>query len=393
MTAHKRPSLRRIPHVALIVETSLQPGRGILHGIARYVREHGPWSIYYEPRGLDAPPPAWLKTWRGDGIIARLSSRRIIAAVHKTGLPVVDTLGPALDPRIPLVDSDNRAVGRLGAQHLLERGFRSFGYCGVRGAIWSRETCDAFTAAITAAGGVCRVFELPVSRCAQPSWEMDQDRLAHWIQRLPKPAGVMACSDPRAQRVLEACRRIGVTVPDDVAVVGTGNDETTCELCDPPLSSIVARHSQIGYEAAAILEHLMRGGNRPQRHLRLEPLGVATRRSTDVVAVDDAETAAALRFIRERACEGIGVRDVIEHCLLSRTELNRRFRRFLDRTVHDQILRERVARAQLLLATTSLSIARIATQAGFTGQEYLGVIFRTKLGITPGEYRRRSQAK
>ena len=124
-------------------------------------------------------------------------------------------------------------------------------------------TCDACVQAVTAAGGDCGVYDLPIHKQTQPSWEMDQDRLAKWIQRLPKPVGIMARSDPRAQRVLEACRRTGVVVPDDVAVVGTGNDETTCELCDPPLSSVIARHSQIGYESGAMLDHLMHGGTAP----------------------------------------------------------------------------------------------------------------------------------
>jgi LacI family transcriptional regulator len=201
LTLAKKPrSSHRRPHVALIIETSLEPGRGMLRGIAQYVREHGPWSIYYEPRGLEAALPAWLRTWHGDGIIARLSSKRITAAVLQTGLPVVDTLGLFSHRRIPLVHSDNKAIGRLAAEHLLERGFRHFGYCGVRGAYWSRETGDAFLGAVSAAGREGRVYELPVHNRSRQSWETDQDRLARWIRRLPKPAAIMACSDPRAQR-------------------------------------------------------------------------------------------------------------------------------------------------------------------------------------------------
>ena len=141
-----------------------------------------------------------------------------------------------------------------------------------------------------------------------------------------------------------------------------------------------------------MLDRLMHGEAVPQQPLRLEPLGVAVRRSTDVIAVDDAETAAAVRFIREHACDGIGVQDVAEHCLLSRTELKRRFRRYLGRSVHDQVLRERISRAQRLLANSTLSIAKIAAQVGFGRQEYLGVVFKARVGMTPGEYRRQSQS-
>jgi LacI family transcriptional regulator len=371
----------------LIIETSLAAGRGMLRGIAQYVREHGPWSIYYEPRGLEETVPVWLNRWQGDGIIARLSNRRIAAAVLKTGLPVVDTLGVVAYPNVPVVHPDDWAAGRLAADHLLERGFRHFGYCGVR-ANWSHRPGEAFQHAIASAGCVCPVYELPLHSRSRQSWEMDQERLARWIQRLPKPAAIMACSDPRAQRVLEACRRAALVVPDEVAVIGMGNDEPMCELCDPPLSSVVAGHRQVGYEAARMLDRLMQGGTTPREPRYLEPLGVVTRQSTDIIAVDDADTIAAVRFIREHAAEGIGVDDVASHCLLSRTELKRRFRRHLQRSVHDQIVRERLKRAEQLLATSDMPLAQIARRAGFGCQTRMGVVFKSRLGKTPSQYRR-----
>jgi len=382
-----RRRLRQPPRVALIIETSMVAGRGMLRGIAQYVRERGPWSIYCEPHGLEPSPPPWLKRWRGDGIIARLSNRRLTVAVVKTGVPAVDTLGVAPHPGIPIVHPDDWAIGRMAAGHLLDRGFRYFGYCGVR-AIWSHRPCEGFREALAAAGRDCRVYELPLRHRSRESLEADQRRLARWIEQLPKPAGIMACSDARAQRVLEACHRAAARVPDEVAVIGVGNDETICEFCDPPLSSVIPGHRQVGYEAARLLDHLMRGGRVPQEPLYLEPLGVVTRQSTDAIAVDDPDTIAAVRFIREHACDGIRVGDVAEHSLLSRTELKRRFRRLLGRSVHDQIIGERLKRAEQLLADTELPIARIAKLAGFGGQQYLGVVFKARLGKTPGRYRR-----
>lgn len=377
----------RRPRVALVVETSMVPGRGMLRGIAEYAREHGPWSIYCEPRGLDHTPPAWLRRWRGDGIIARLSSRQLTAAVAKTGVPVVDTLGVAPDPNFPIVHPDDWAIGRMAAAHLLERGFRHFAFCGVR-AIWSQRPCEAFCATIRAAGSDCQLYELPLDHRARQSLDADQRRLARWIQRLPKPAGIMACSDPRAQILLEACRQAGVVVPDDVAVIGVGNDDTICEFCDVPLSSVVPGHRQVGYEAARLLDRLMRGLPAPREPLYLAPLGVVTRQSTDVIAVDDGETKAAVQFIREHACQPIRVQDVADHCLLSRTEIKRRFRRLLGRSIHDQIVGERLKRAQQLLADTELPIAQVARAAGFGRQEYMGVVFKARMGQTPGQFRR-----
>ena len=387
MAAKKRSRCRQRPRVALIIESSFASGRGMFCGIAEYVRQHGPWSIYSEPRGLEEPPPAWLADWRGDGIIARLSNRRIAAAVVNSGIPAVDMLGIAPQPGIPVVHPDDRAIGRLAAEHLLDRGLRQFGFCGVR-ANWSQRACEAFVEALSAVGHPCQVYELPLHGRLRPSWESDQERLARWIRQLPKPAGIMACSDSRAQRVLEACGRVGVMIPDDVAVIGSGNDETICEFGDPPLSSVVPGYRQVGYEAARMLDRLMRGAVAPSDPLYLKPLGVVTRQSTDVIAVEDPHTAAAVRFIREHACDGVRVQDVAEHCLLSRTELKRRFRRFLGRSVLDQIVRDRLNRAAQLLADTELPIAQIARLSGFSSQQRMGVVFRAKLGITPAQYRK-----
>mgnify|MGYP000861570406 CR=1 FL=1 len=382
----------RRPHVALLIETSLAAGRGMLRGIAQYVRQYGPWSIYYEPRGLEETPPAWLRSWHGHGIIARLSNQRIVAAVTKTGLPVVDTLGILPQPGIPVVHPDDRSIGQLAADHLLARGFRHFAYCGVRAA-WARRPAEAFVQAVAQAGHTCRVYDLPLRTHSRRSWEADQERLAAWITRLPKPVAIMACSDPRAQRVLEACRRAGTAVPEEVAVIGVGNDETMCELCDPPLTSVIAGHRQVGYEAARMLDRLMHGARPRRTPLSVEPLGIVTRRSTDVLAIDDADTAAAIQFIRQRACQGIGVEDVARHCSLSRTELKRRFRRLLGRSIHDQILRERIQQAERLLAETELSLVQIARQAGFGRQAHMGAVFKARLGLTPGQYRRNRAAE
>jgi len=362
-------------------------GRGMLRGIAQYVRERGPWSIVCEPRGLEQSPPLWLKRWRGDGIIARLASRRLTNAVLKTGAPAVDLLGVAPHPRIPLVHPDDREIGRLAARHLLQRGFREFAYCGVR-AIWSQQPCEGFQEVLATVGRTCQTYQLPLSNRTRESVEADQRRLARWIARLPKPVGIMACSDTRAQRVLDACHRAGAIVPDEVALIGVGNDDTICEFCDPPLSSVIAAYRQAGYEAARLLDRMMHGGAVGTAPLSVKPLGVITRRSTDVIAVDDPDTMAAVRFIREHACDGIQVGDVVEHCLISRTELKRRFRRLLGRSVHDQIIGERLKHAEQLLADTELPIAQIAKLAGFGRQEYLGVVFKARLGKTPGQYRR-----
>lgn len=386
----QRNAQSRTPRrVALIVETSLASGRNILRGIARYVREHGPWAIYHQPRGLEEDVPQWIAHWDGDGIIARVQTPRIAEAVLATGLPAVDVLGMVPQTGLPLVHPDDRAVAEMAAKHLLERGFRRFGYCGIGGAAWAETRRQAFAAAVRRAGFDCAECLLPAESARGIDWESQQEQLAHWVAGLPRPLGVMVCNDPRGELLLEACRRVGVAVPEEAAVVGVDNDEPLCEICDPPLSSVEPDHFGVGYRGAQLLDQLMSGKAAPDDPIFVPPLGVVTRLSSDVLAVDDPMLVRSLSFIRRHGCDGISVDDVLAQVPLSRSTLQRRFRRHLGRTIHDEICRVRLRRVCELLDSTDLPIDEVAHRAGFVHRQYLGEVFKAQLGMTPAEYRRR----
>jgi LacI family transcriptional regulator len=378
---------QRRRHVALLVETSLISGREILRGISQYARSHGPWTIYHEPRSLEDASPAWLKTWRGDGVIVRLNNRRLADAVLRLKLPTVDVLGVAGDAGIPLVHVNNELIGRAAAEHLLERGLRHFAYCGTAELNWAQERRESFVKAVAAAGCECRIYRLPYAVRSDLSWETQQERLAEWIRRLPKPVGIMACFDPIGQRVLDACQRAGVASPEQAAVVGVDNDETVCEVCNPPLSSVMTNHEQVGYEAAALLDRLMHGRRPPASPIFVAPHGVATRLSSDTLAVGDRDVAAALAMIRDRACDGLSVHDVIKHVSISYSSMKERFQRILGHSIHDEIVRTQLKRAQELLDASNLPLRQVAKLAGFRHQEYMGYVFRKRLEKTPGQYR------
>lgn len=374
--------------VALLIETSLGPGRDILRGVAQYVRERGGWSLHYEPRGLEERAPEWLARWRGEGVIARLQNPALVAGVARLGIPVVDVLGVVNQAGFPLVHVDDAAIARLAAAHLHERGLRQFGYFGIAGENWSERRREAFAAAVGLARGDLRVYESPRHLTVGKAWDQEADRLARWVEGLPKPVGVMICSDQRGSQFLEACRRAGAQVPDEVAVIGVDDDEPLCEVCHPPLSSVRPAHSRVGYVAAELLDRLMAGRQPPAKPILVEPVGVTTRLSTDVLAVTDASLASAVRLIREQACAGLRVEMVARHAGLSRSVLQRRFREALGRTVHEEILQTRLKRACELLTETELGLVDVAERAGFRHQEYMGAVFKAHLGRTPAQHRR-----
>lgn len=383
------PPMHRPPKVTLLVETSNAYARELLHGVRAWLREHGPWSIWLAEAGRGATPPAWLRDWKGDGIIARIETPAIARAVAATRLPAVDVSAARLLTDVPWLETDDRAIARTAADHLRERGFQSFGYCGDDRFNWSRWRGEAFAAQVREFGLNCSAFvERPLRRSGEvPDGEGELVALAKWIRSLPKPAGIFACYDIRGVQVLEACRRLGVAVPDEVAVVGVDNDELLCDLADPPLSSVIPDVRRTGYEAAALLARLMRGDKLRGEGRLFAPLGVMTRQSTDVVAVDDKHISTAVRYIREHACDGISVADVLKIAPLSRRVLETRFQKLLGRSPHAQILGVKLDRVKRLLTETDLPLAAIAERTGFAHVEYLSVAFKRNTGVTASEYR------
>jgi len=378
--------------VVIMVETATIYGRRILHGITRYLRSHEPWSVFLEQHELGADPPPWLHRWKGQGLITRVMTEEFAAWLKKSKLAVVDLNDRIGNAGFSRINSDDDAIGRLAAEHLLDRGFRSFGFCGFTHELWADRRRAGFARRLADAGFECAGFDSPWVMSRTASWERQQEQITTWLAGLPRPVGLFACNDMRGQHVLDACTRLGWSVPEEAAVVGVDDDALLCELCDPPLSSVIPSSERLGYEAAELLDQLMRGEVVDAADRFLPPVGVFTRQSTDVLAIDDSQTAAAVRFIREQACQGASVADVLRAVPQSRTALERKFRKYLGRSPQGEIRNVQIKRARQLLAETDLKLDRIAELTGFQHPEYLSVVFKRETGQTPGQYRRSALA-
>jgi LacI family transcriptional regulator, galactose operon repressor len=373
--------------VALLVETSNAYARGLMDGIIAYQREHELWSIYVGEQERGAKPPAWLRNWKGDGIIARIETEAIASVVRRTHLPVVDVSAARKVRTIPWVETDDRELARLAARHLIDRGFRTLAFCGEPLFNWSRWREQHFSAFAEDAGCEYLVFQGKSPSEKDYSWTRERRRLKTWVEELPKPVGVMGCYDFKGQQLLDVCRELDIAVPEQVAVIGVDNDARLCRLCTPPLSSVIPDTHRTGYEAAKLLDRMMRGEKVGTDAVLIPPLGIAERQSSDVYAIDDADIASALRYIREHACEGISVADLLRVVPLSRRMLEHRFLKLVRRTPHAEIIRIRMERAGRLLRETDLSIAEIASRAGFADANYLSVAFKKQMGVAPRAYR------
>lgn len=378
----------------MLVEWSRAYGRGVLRGIAAYAKAHETWKIYQTERSLFDAAPGWLQDWDGDGIIARIENDELLEQIVQMNLPTVDLFERGQINGFPGVITDNREIAYLAAEHLIERGLQHFAYCGLPG-IFSSETRSAyFVECLNRKGFPVHVYEshgpsntVSIST-AEDSELRSEETIAAWVDSLPKPVGLMACNDVRAHQILMACGDREIAVPEEVAVIGVDDEDLICELCHPPLSSIKQDPERVGYEAAALLDRLLNGETQPAEPILVKPLGVVARQSTDVVAVGDADVAAAVHFIRLHACDGIQVTDIIEHVQISRSTLERRFAKLLGRSPKSEISRVKLERVKYLLSMTDYPLARIAQLAGFAYVEAMCYCFKRTTGQTPGQYRR-----
>lgn len=383
--------------VALLIESSRAYGRQLLRGIAAFARERGDWAFFHEERSLGDDAPVRLKQWRPDGVIARLAGVKLIDRMRRLGVPIVDLYHEEELKGIPGIAVDQDALAQMAATHFLERGFQNFAYCGFAGVLFSDLREARFASLLTGQGRSFHVFRYPPLPNPRGLAAVEAHALQHsanlvrWLGQLPKPVALLACNDMRGRQVLAACDEAKVTVPEEVAVLGVDNDDVQCELSNPPLSSIDPNAFEMGYQSARLLDRLfVRRRVSSRRHL-VAPLRIAVRRSTDVLAIADRSVAEAVSFVRSHACDGFDGDTMAQRLGVSRSTLERWFRRVLNRSLTDETVRVQVNRVVELLTTTNLTLEKIAGRSGFHHVESMSRIFKRRQGLSPGQYRTRFQ--
>ncbi len=364
----------------------------MLKGIVHHQRTNKPWAVsLFDETQLDVDRCCWAQSRRWHGVINCIASPRVVKTCLKLDVPMVDLADSPPILGVPKLRPDNRAVGEMGAVFFLKRRFRSFGFCGYSSQAWSAERRDGFVEALGRSRHHCEIFDVERPGELTPSWEAKQIALlAAWPRRLPRGVAVMTCHDRRAQQVIRAAQVAGLRVPDEVAVLGANNDATCCELADLTISSVAVDSFEAGRRAAELLTKLMAGEKIGRIDVRIKPLGVVTRKSTDILGGRDENAAAALDYIREHACEGITVAEVLRQIPISRTSLECKMRRYISRSPQAEIRRIQIAKICQLLAETNLSLKEIAHRTGFVHVEYMCVLFKRITGTTLGQYRHKN---
>ena len=370
--------------VQLVIDPTLAYFREVILGVRQYGFETGRLDL------IDR----WLEHEQSDlrTLVQRDSVQGIVAAIHdprvetrftKATIPVVNVSNTMPFPRLTVVTQDDRAVGQLAAEHLVASGCRQFSFWGQHHARYSMDRLEGFRHVIGPAGGTVDV------RLMLPRYgRREYGRILQWLSRQTPPLGVFAVLDAFALLVLRAARELGWRVPEDIAVLGAGDDDFLVAFERIPLSSVRLPAKKIGYQAGAEIDRLMSGGKPSASSVGLAPIGIHARQSTDVLFVGDEVVAKALRFIRSNATTSPYIGDIARVAGIARTTLQKRFRAAIGRTMLEEIQRVRIEFAKDLLRTGDLNLEMISERCGFSSSQRFSVLFRQHTGLPPNRYRR-----
>ncbi len=388
----------KIPKVILVIERSRSFGRGLLHGIIQYSNLHGPWLYYMKPefyRQGKEKSHKWLTGLDADGVIAHTWDPDFIDSIVNLGVPAVICGLDKPKRKACRLSTDEAGAGHMAAEYFMDRGFTSFAFCGFDDMIWSQQKCDGFKRTLAKAGFKTSIYRQPEAKhLRKPAKELPF--IAAWLKSLPKPLALMTCNDDRGQDVLAACKIAECEVPKDVAILGVDNDELICNFSYPQLSSITLSTKRAGYEAAKVLDKMIKGQKitQEEKEVTILPLYVVTRQSTDIMAIEDKTVAQAISFIRRHSREVLQVGDVAKAVSLSRRALEQHFRKALDHSVHDEIKYTRVNQMANMLIGTNLSISQIAKLLGYPYESNnISRYFKQLKGMSPLDYRKKFAPK
>ena len=373
-----------------MIGTDYAMGRSILTGLAQGPRRPVDWVFHQHYPTLEG----WkaLAAIKPNGVIAQLGNKNLADALHAWGKPVVSVSSIRDERRFPGIRLDDRKIGKIAAEHFMERGFRRYAFLGQKGRHNSEMRLAGFQHAIAERGFQAEVFRVKgePSQLRTEEWTPLDDLLTPWLRELGRPVGLFCHNSYYARDVARTLRNLGIRSPEDIAILSTDDDPVLCGLESPPISSILQPGERMGQEAAGLLELMLGGGVLDLEPMLLPPVGIITRQSTEVLASDDPIVNEALGFITRNAGRAISVPEVAKHTGCDRRNLERRFLAALDIGPGKSIVEAHLRRAEQILRTSDLALSEVAELSGFSNSSRLSEAFRRVRGTTPSAYRKGS---
>jgi LacI family transcriptional regulator len=357
----------------------------------KYARLHGPWAIcrlsefYWKPGHRRTKTDfSLLKDWGVDGIITR--DMDFMDELLKLNVPIIGSDHGEAVSDVPLITGNHKATGEMAATYFINKGFKNYAFCGYSDQKWSTYRMKGFTDKIEEFGYTTNTYQKPLTRDRR-LWKNEPLFLVKWLKTLPERTAIMTCSDDRALHVLEACNIAKIKIPEQIAVLGVDNDDIICELANPPISSIKFNVVKAGYKSAATLNKLMFCRETTHDNIVVEPIEIVTRLSTDILGVEDRDVISALSFIREHRNELIQVQDVADAVSVSRRTLEVKFRRYLNKSLLEEIKQVHIDQMVRMLLETNLPVSKIALILGHNSSENISRYFKYVKGLSPKAFR------
>ena len=378
--------------IILLLDFAEEYSKSLMKGINAYSKEFGPWIFcrmplfHRETVGIDGILK-WALEWKADGIVGQLYNKDIEKIVQ-AGIPVIAQDFKERFTEIPNITGGYHEAGQLGADYFLKKGFTNFAFYGFNDIVWSRERAEGFEERLKKREHKVHYFEHKKARSTE-LWYYKPSSLSRWLKSLPKPIGLMTCDDNQGQHITEVCRQLGIRIPEEVAVLGVDNDEMICDLSDPPLSSIALDAEKGGYDAAKLLDHMIKHGTSKYYDIIVKPVQVITRHSTDIYATNDDHIASSLKYIHQNIDKNLHVDEVVKQVPLSRRALEKRFLEITGYPIYKYIFNLRIEKFTQKLLDTDMSVFEIALDMGLTDSKNIARQFRQAKGCSPSVYRNR----
>src|SRR5258706_5972843 len=380
--------------IILLTDFSEEYFKSLLLGITKYAKENGPWvfcrmpTFYRETKGIDGIL-SWALEWGANGIIGQFYNGSDVGKIVKAGIPVIAQDFIERFTEIPNISGGAYdEAGEMGAEYFLKKGFKNFAFYGFKNIVWSRERAEGFEKTLEAKGYRVHYFEHKKSR-SRELWYYKPSTLSKWLKSLPKPVAIMACDDNQGQHITQACRHLGIRIPEEVAVLGVDNDEMICNLSDPPLSSISLDAEKGGYEAAKLLHKMMKNKSKDFYDIQVKPTQVITRHSTDIYATTDIHISSTLKYIHQNINTHLKVEQILKQIPLSRRSLEKRFQQVTGFPVYKYIYNLRIEKFAQKLLETDRTVFEIALDIGLEDGKNISRTFKKIKGCTPHEYRKK----
>jgi LacI family transcriptional regulator len=387
--------MKSSPRIAIVYPSSVPWIGQFLDGIRRFAGQYGGWRLYTTPPALAVTGERTLSIqslvgWNGDGAIAAISSPAEAEEARKLGIPIVNISTWKEDSfGLPRVSIDNYLAGRLAAEHFVERGLKNLAYVGWEGVHYSEQRYQGFRQTAEQLGATVALrLDIPDDP-RERNWGERIKMLSTWLKVLPRPCGIFAVHDYRAQLVLDACDGAGLRVPQDFAIVGMDNDTITCEHSVPTLSSISRNSEAHGWETASLIHQMLSGEKVGAQEILIQPDGVTARQSTDTQYHADEVVRVAVRFMEGRLRLAFNMEEVADHAGVSRRKLEMRFRECMGKSPHQYLTESRISFAKKLIQRPNPTpLQEIANECGFGSYSAFVAAFRRIAGSSPGDFQK-----